>query len=828
MFKKKSLKFNFLLSLLLAGFVLITSLSRAQPSDLYSYQEKQKLTYHRNDNVFLENYNPNDKAKYFPLRSTGIWTEINPNVPRVDYIGVDFINSDSGWACGLWGAVIRTTDAGQDWTTAETPTGEILLKVHSYNGQTVIVVGHNGTILRSSDGGEIFILLTGITTQELWGVRMLNDTLGWICGRNQTLLRTTDAGLNWQPVVTGFNYHYWSFDFLNENYWMIACSQGRVLKTTNAGQSFTQQQVGNTDDLYTIDIIDSLHIAAAGYFGKNVYSSDGGITWIENQRLTSSPVNWIEFINTEIGYAVVESSISMYKTTNRGQSWALTGFNRTGEWQFELLNDILGYGVGAGLKVTKTDDGYNTGYNLFLNVDWSDVFFINEMKGFLTSAALGEKVYKTEDGGNIYEIIENSPEWNYDVLFLDSLTGFLGSNTIYKTTDGGYNWYATNGAGQATKIFFINSLTGWAVGGRNIYKTTDSGENWFVQFTHISDSFTSIFFIDSLNGWATSRYIHQTTDGGANWIERMDIPAFLSKDILFKDYLNGFVLESNKFYSTVDGGVNWILNPFITGFSIAGKLSKYENSIFVTGYKTFRSIDGGINWFDFDELTGIRINGLSLLGMGSGFAVGELGIVLRYYDETVPVELMNFTALIEGNKVLLNWATASETNNSGFYIERTKEDENYWETLTFINGAGTSTSINHYYYKDNLFNFGKYKYRLKQIDFNGQYEYSNEIEVNYINNFDFYLLQNYPNPFNPITTIKYDLPASLNPSKGGTLVNLVIYDILGRRVKVLVNEIQQAGRYEVQFDASDLSRGVYIYQLISEKYMNSKKMILLK
>ncbi|MBV6418876.1 MAG: hypothetical protein DAHOPDDO_00086 [Ignavibacteriaceae bacterium] len=93
---------------------------------------------------------------------------------------------------------------------------------------------------------------------------------------------------------------------------------------------------------------------------------------------------------------------------------------------------------------------------------------------------------------------------------------------------------------------------------------------------------------------------------------------------------------------------------------------------------------------------------------------------------------------------------------------------------------------------------------------------------------EFTLYQNYPNPFNPTTTIKYDIPASLNPSKGETLVNLAIYDILGRRVKVLVNEIQQAGRYEVQFDASNLSSGVYIYQLITEKYLSSKKMILLR
>ncbi|MGQ9798545.1 MAG: WD40/YVTN/BNR-like repeat-containing protein, partial [Ignavibacterium sp.] len=485
--------------------------------------------YKRNDNNFLENYNPNDKGKYFPIKSTGIWTELNPKVPRVDYIGVDFINADTGWAVGLWGAVIKTTDGGQSWKTLETPTGEILLKVHSFNGQVVMIVGHNGTILRSTDGGESFTLLTGITTEELWGVQMLNDTLGWICGRNQTLLKTTDGGLSWQTVVTGFNYHYWQFDFLTRDYFMIACSQGKVLKTTDGGESFTEHQAGSTRDIYTIDIIDSLHIAAAGDYGKNVYSSDGGISWVENQY-TALPINWIQYINTDTGYITIESA-QLRKTTDRGQSWYNPGFGGAGEWQFELQTEDLGYGVGAGLTVTKTEDGFISGRNLFLNKNWSDVFFINDKKGFFASAAVGEKLYKTEDGGITYEVIENSPEWNYDIIFLDSLTGFLGSSTIYKTTDGGVNWYATNGAGYATKIFFINQTTGWATSGRSILKTTDGGENWFVQFTHITDSFTSIFFVDSLNGWATSRYVWQTTDGGMNWIQRMDIPAFFCDDV---------------------------------------------------------------------------------------------------------------------------------------------------------------------------------------------------------------------------------------------------------------------------------------------------------
>ncbi|MCZ7611743.1 MAG: hypothetical protein M5U17_16495 [Ignavibacterium sp.] len=347
---------------------------------------------------------------------------------------------------------IKTTNGGQSWTTLETPTGEILLKVHSYNGQVVMVVGHNGTILRSSDGGESFKQLTGITAQELWGVRMLNDTLGWICGRNQTLLKTTDAGLTWQPVVTGFNYHYWSFDFLpvpsgTENYFMIACSQGIVLKTTNGGQSFTQHQAGSTQDLYTIDIIDSLHIAAAGNFGKNVYSSDGGNTWTENQY-TSLSINWIQYINRDTGYITIESA-QLRKTTDRGQNWFNPGFGAAGQWQFELLNKDIGYGVGAGLTVTKTEDGYTTGRNLILNVDFRDVFFFTETTGF----ALSWFLYKTTDGGISWQRKENAPGGK-DILFLDTLTGFIGGSNLFKTTDGGESWYQVNGVpGGVGKIF---------------------------------------------------------------------------------------------------------------------------------------------------------------------------------------------------------------------------------------------------------------------------------------------------------------------------------------------------------------------------------------
>jgi photosystem II stability/assembly factor-like uncharacterized protein len=774
------------------------------------------IHYKRNDATFLENYNPNDKEKYFPLRSTGVWTELNPNVPRVDYIGVDFINPDTGWAVGLWGAVIKTTNGGESWTTLETPTGEILLKVHSYNGQVVMIVGHNGTILRSSDGGESFTLLTGITTQELWGVRMLNDTLGWICGRNQTLLKTTDAGLTWQPVVSGFNYHYWQFDFLTENYFMIACSQGRVLKTTDGGQSFTQHQAGSTQDLYTIDIIDSLHIAAAGNFGKNVYSSDGGINWIENQY-TALSINWIHYINRDTGYITI-GTVHLHKTTNRGQSWFNPGFGAAGEWQFELLTENLGYGVGAGLTITKTEDGYLTGRNLFLNVDFRDVFFFNETTGF----ALSWFLYKTTDGGLSWERNENAPGGN-DILFLDTLIGFIGGSNLFKTTNGGENWYQVNGVpGGVGKIFFINPLTGWATSGRNILKTTDSGENWFVQFTHPTLGFTGINFVDSLYGWTSGGRPQKTTNGGITWIEQSNTNIWNTYDVYFANQDTGWITKIQNFYKTTDGGLIWNVVSDIQG-SFGFHFFPDPLHWLINGNRRYITEDGGNMFIDITDDVPTGFASFGAVTDKLGYAVGSFGLILRYDDTSyVPVELISFGGHIDGDRIIISWVTGSELNNQGFYIEKSYDKIN-WEVIGFINGNGTTTETNYYSFKDKKVLNGENNYRLKQIDFDGTITYSEIITVHF-NDLPliFELFQNYPNPFNPKTSIKYSIPKV-------DFINISLYSILGDKITDLVNEEKQSGVYTINFNANELASGIYLYKMTTNSgYIAVKKLTIIK
>jgi hypothetical protein len=192
----------------------------------------------------------------------------------------------------------------------------------------------------------------------------------------------------------------------------------------------------------------------------------------------------------------------------------------------------------------------------------------------------------------------------------------------------------------------------------------------------------------------------------------------------------------------------------------------------------------------------------------------------KYDNFVVPVELTSFAAASLNGQVKLEWATATETNNLMFEIER-KSSEGDFVRIGYVNGAGTTTEGQQYSYLDSKVTPGHYFYRLKQIDFNGQFEYSDVVEVDVTAPIDFNLAQNFPNPFNPITKIQYSI------AEAG-LVKLSIYNLLGQEVKVLVNEFKEAGAFDVQFDASNIPSGAYLYKLEANNFTQMKKMILMK
>lgn len=205
---------------------------------------------------------------------------------------------------------------------------------------------------------------------------------------------------------------------------------------------------------------------------------------------------------------------------------------------------------------------------------------------------------------------------------------------------------------------------------------------------------------------------------------------------------------------------------------------------------------------------------------------------------TVPVELISFNATVVNQSVMINWSTATETNNAGFEIERSPSqnpsiregglDQFNWTRIGFVNGSGTTTEKSKYSFCDHNPLPGKYYYRLKQIDFDGSFKYSNVIEIEIGVPNEFTLFQNFPNPFNPSTKIRYSIPSTPLPSANVQMVRLVVYDIIGNEVSTLINEEKQPGIYEVEFDSKNLSSGVYFYTLRYGNYSATKKMILIR
>ena len=193
-------------------------------------------------------------------------------------------------------------------------------------------------------------------------------------------------------------------------------------------------------------------------------------------------------------------------------------------------------------------------------------------------------------------------------------------------------------------------------------------------------------------------------------------------------------------------------------------------------------------------------------------------------DWIIPVELTSFTAVADYGVVELQWATATETNNHGFEVQRSAGDE--FVTIGFVEGHGTTTQTQNYSYSDNSVEVGSYSYRLKQVDFNGTFEYSDVIEAEVPAPAIFALDQNYPNPFNPSTKVSFRLAVD-------SKVSLKVFDVLGQEVATLVNSNLVAGGHSVDFDASSLNSGVYLYRIEATgidgtNFVDVKKMILTK
>ena len=295
-----------------------------------------------------------------------------------------------------------------------------------------------------------------------------------------------------------------------------------------------------------------------------------------------------------------------------------------------------------------------------------------------------------------------------------------------------------------------------------------------------------------------------------------DLPPELrprNPDIVYGGRISKLVLGINNF----PGPGNGFIIPRDSGIKIAKmKLRTTAPTFSFTGW-----VIGG--WWLID-LSAEWNSSVTKIYAFIDSAVADVAPYDMYVDydglAVNPVELYGFTSNVDKNIVALYWNTSAEINNYGFDIERESFNDP-WTKVAIVKGNGTTNEISNYSFTEKL-TTGKYHYRLKQIDYNGNYEYfdlANEVQVGLPQEFE--LSQNFPNPFNPLTKICYTIPNNEH-------ITLKVYDITGRSVKTLVNGSQSAGYYEINFDASDLPGGVYFYSLLSEGFTNTRRMVLVK
>jgi len=290
------------------------------------------------------------------------------------------------------------------------------------------------------------------------------------------------------------------------------------------------------------------------------------------------------------------------------------------------------------------------------------------------------------------------------------------------------------------------------------------------------------------------------------------VAAITSNNIVRYDlsgnHLGNFVPSINfpeQLYETSSG------NVIAAAFSAPSGLYIYDSNGNQLNF--FNAVTGLRGAFQLGNGNYMVTNGttVAVLDQTTGTVVatpvtGVSGRFIREYDlSIVPVELTSFTANVVDQVVVLNWTTATEVNNQGFEVQRSIDGLNF-NNIGFVPGFGTTTEPKSYSHTDQSVTSGTYYYRLKQIDYDGSFTYSDVAEVEISLPIEFALAQNYPNPFNPSTSIQFSLPVDAQ-------VKINIYNLVGEKAAEIASGNFAAGTHKVNFNASTLTSGIYFYRL---------------
>ncbi|MDH3268778.1 MAG: YCF48-related protein, partial [Ignavibacteria bacterium] len=506
------------------------------------------------------------------------WTNQNPVPDGNDLWSTFFIDDNTGWIVGSNGFIIKTTNAGLDWTQQTSGTTLTLMSVQFINQTSGWICGEDGLILKTTDAGQSWFELTSGTSELLSDLHFVDINTGWAVGFNETIIKTTNGGSSWNFQASDTSFNLRSVDFIDEfigyavgeKKYANLYERAQIFKTTDGGLNWIDKSsiLSGYPGINTVEFIDSnvgwIGGGTPGYSGQAfiIKTTDGGETWGTESIFKSEIVRNREnlFIDNNFGIHSI-----YFRDANNG--WAVQG-NDT--WKRAIYTTTNG---GA-----TWDDKYPTFpeyNNLVINEEYDLLsVFVNSI-GQGWAVGRNGSIFITEDDGQSWAqqlsggVQSGGEEDIYSLCFVNDTIGWAAgtrknfspgeSILILKTTNGGKTWitkYYHYGSGPILKtVFFINENIGWAGGDDNILFTTNGGENWSWGSGDIH-SISSIFFIDQNTGWATGAGIYKSTDGGNTWVQKSTVGG---SSIYFFDINNGWVCgESGNIRKSTDGGETWI------------------------------------------------------------------------------------------------------------------------------------------------------------------------------------------------------------------------------------------------------------------------------
>ncbi len=564
--------------------------------------------------------------------------------------------------------------------------------------------------------------------------------------------------------------------------WAVG-ENGTIIHTMNEGQDWIIQQSGKPVELHSVSFAYPALGWAVGNLGSVYHANQFGTAWTQESSLTSGTLWSVHFIDLDNGWIAGDSGV-VIQTQNGGGSWTIQ----------------------------------NSGTTARLN----DVHFSSPSEGWTVGEGGG--IYSTSDGGDTWTSQPGGVDADlHSVFFADPTTGWIvgrghnGGETgvILHTTDSGNSWNEqdnpVSGLSWLADVFFADPNNGWAVGGFGkpgiIIHTTDGGLHWTQQMSPTDDWFNGVTFVNADVGWivgSNGTALHTTTGGTG-----LQPPP-------------PTVLVSPPHFSVVSTSptLNW--DPASGSFWYNLQVSR--SSYFVTHVLNRAGID--TNSFQLDSLEGAaryywRVSVTDANGT-SGWS--EHWIFTTEGDLPEPVTLVSpaHGTVAPVDSLVLSWNRGSP--NIDFYGIDIANDSLFEDGIVYIETRDTSYSV------EQIYQIETYWWRVRARNPVGQGPFSEgrkySILPTDVKSEDqlpvrFGLHQNYPNPFNPTTTFEFSIPTSL-------FANLSIYNLLGEKVATVVNGNLNAGTHTVQWDATGQPSGVYFYRLLTNDFVQTRKLVLLR